>query len=47
MVPIEKLDNLIKSTDVDAIKIDVEGAELGVLRGAVDILRNVPSNHHV
>jgi FkbM family methyltransferase len=39
MVPIEKLDNLIKSTDVDAIKIDVEGAELGVLRGAVDILR--------
>jgi FkbM family methyltransferase len=34
-VPIEKLDNLIKSADVDAIKIDVEGAELGVLRGAL------------
>lgn len=38
-VPIEKLDNLVKAVDVDAIKIDVEGAELGVLRGAVDILR--------
>lgn len=37
-VPIEKLDNLIKAADVDAIKIDVEGAELGVLRGAVGIL---------
>jgi FkbM family methyltransferase len=38
MVPIDKLDNLVKTTDVDAIKIDVEGAELGVLRGALDIL---------
>lgn len=38
-VPIERLDNLIKAADVEAIKIDVEGAELGVLRGAVDILR--------
>ena len=38
-VPIEKLDNLVKAVDVDAIKIDVEGAELGVLRGAVGILR--------
>jgi FkbM family methyltransferase len=39
MVPIEKLDNLVETTDVDAIKIDVEGAELGVLRGAQGILR--------
>jgi len=38
-VPIERLDNLVKAVDVDAIKIDVEGAELGVLRGAVGILR--------
>jgi FkbM family methyltransferase len=38
MVPIDKLDNLVKAADVDAIKIDVEGAELGVLRGALDIL---------
>jgi FkbM family methyltransferase len=38
-VPIEKMDDLVKSDDVDAIKIDVEGAELGVLRGAVGILR--------
>jgi len=38
-VPIEKLDNLVKAVDVDAIKIDVEGAELGVLRGAPGILR--------
>jgi FkbM family methyltransferase len=39
-VPIDKLDNLIEAADVDAIKIDVEGAELGVLRGAVRILRS-------
>jgi FkbM family methyltransferase len=38
-VSIEKLDNLVQAADVDAIKIDVEGAELGVLRGAVGILR--------
>ena len=38
-VPIERLDNLVEAVDVDAIKIDVEGAELGVLRGAVAILR--------
>src|ERR1700722_20333558 len=38
-VPIERLDNLVKAVDVDAVKIDVEGAELGVLRGAVGILR--------
>src|SRR5258708_27339873 len=37
-VPIERLDNLVKAVDVDAIKIDVEGAEVGVLRGAVGLL---------
>jgi FkbM family methyltransferase len=38
-VPMQKLDDLVNAIDVDAIKIDVEGAELGVLRGAVNILR--------
>src|ERR1700678_2411186 len=38
-VQVEKLDNLVSSTNVDAIKIDVEGAELGVLRGGIDTLR--------
>jgi hypothetical protein len=38
-VRLEKLDNLVPHMDVDAIKIDVEGAELGVIRGAVNILR--------
>jgi FkbM family methyltransferase len=38
-VRLEKLDNLVPHQDVDAIKIDVEGAELGVMRGAVNILR--------
>jgi FkbM family methyltransferase len=32
-VPINRLDNLISSDTVDVIKIDVEGAELGVLHG--------------
>jgi FkbM family methyltransferase len=32
-VPLKRLDALISSNDIDVIKIDVEGAELGVLRG--------------
>lgn len=37
-VPIKKLDSLISLNDVDVIKIDVEGAELGVLRGSTNLL---------
>jgi FkbM family methyltransferase len=38
IVPVKVLDELVTSSEVDAIKIDVEGAELGVLRGAVALL---------
>lgn len=38
-VRVEKLDDLVTSQDVDAIKIDVEGAELGVLRGSLATLK--------
>lgn len=34
----DTLDNLISSPDVDVIKIDVEGAELGVIRGGKRVL---------
>lgn len=37
-VPMRKLDDIVPSGNVDAIKIDVEGAELGVLRGAGNLL---------
>lgn len=38
-VPIQRLDSLIsRDTEVDVIKIDIEGAELGALRGAIGIL---------
>lgn len=37
-VPIRLLDDLIPAEGVDVIKIDVEGAELGVLRGGQNIL---------
>lgn len=39
-VPIKKLDDLAKFQDVDAIKIDVEGAELGVIIGGKDTITN-------
>jgi FkbM family methyltransferase len=39
-VLIKKLDDLVTSDDVDVIKIDVEGAELGVLRGGEHIISN-------
>ena len=37
-VPIRRLDNLVKAEGIDVIKIDVEGAELGVLRGSPQLL---------
>ncbi len=37
-VKIKRLDEIVQNVDVDAIKIDVEGAELGVLRGSTRIL---------
>ena len=39
-VEIQLLDNIITSdTSIDFIKIDVEGAELGVLKGAINIIK--------
>ena len=38
-VPIAPLDRLVSATDVDAIKIDVEGAELQVLRGSEIVIK--------
>lgn len=37
-VPVRRLDAVVPDRDVDAIKIDTEGAELDVLRGATEIL---------
>ena len=37
-VPLRKLDTLIPTASVDVIKIDVEGAELGVLRGGEKLI---------
>jgi len=37
-VETELLDNLISTYDVDVIKIDIEGAELGALKGAVNLI---------
>jgi FkbM family methyltransferase len=39
-VSIQRLDDLVSSHNIDAIKIDVEGAELGVLQGSESILKN-------
>lgn len=39
-VAVRALDGLIDAADVDVIKIDVEGAELGVLRGAERLVRD-------
>jgi FkbM family methyltransferase len=37
-VPMKRLDDLVTGKAVDVVKIDVEGAELGVLRGATRII---------
>lgn len=37
-VRIDRLDKIVSANDIDVIKIDVEGAELGVLRGSTKIL---------
>jgi FkbM family methyltransferase len=39
IVPLRTLDSLVSGDDVDVVKIDVEGAELGVLRGALELVR--------
>lgn len=38
-VPVGRLDGLLSSDQVDVVKIDVEGAELGVLRGGEGVIR--------
>jgi len=39
-VETDTLDNIIKDNPVDLIKIDVEGAEVEVLEGAINIIKN-------
>jgi hypothetical protein len=43
MVPAKSLDDLLGGAVVDLIKIDVEGFETAVLRGATNSLRNSPN----
>lgn len=38
IVPIRRLDDLVDPTNIDTIKIDVEGEELGVLSGSTALL---------
>ena len=38
IIPIKRLDSIISSDEVDVIKIDVEGAELGVVRGGEKLI---------
>jgi FkbM family methyltransferase len=38
-VPIRRLDDIVSGALVDVVKIDVEGAELGVLQGAERVVR--------
>ncbi|MFK7968998.1 MAG: FkbM family methyltransferase [Bacteroidia bacterium] len=38
-VRMDKLDHIVQDTPIDLIKIDVEGGELGVLKGATNILK--------
>jgi FkbM family methyltransferase len=38
-VPMRTLDSVLAGADVDTIKIDIEGAELGALRGANKVMR--------
>ena len=37
-IPLKRLDSLVTAGEIDVIKIDVEGAELGVLRGSESII---------
>lgn len=39
-VPVAALDDLLPETTVDVIKIDIEGAELGALRGGAKLIEN-------
>ena len=39
-VRVRKMDDIVRHADVDVLKIDVEGAELGVLRGGANIVES-------
>lgn len=43
-IPIRRMDDIISSDQVDVVKIDVEGAELGVLQGSENLVtKNRPT----